>query len=109
MEADSDASESDADPAFLDSPSRADSRSPRRAPSAWPHFLAGLFLLIPFAPQAKADALDDVRARGSLRYGSDMEGGGPYAFPDPSRPRDVTGFEVEMMRLLARDLEATAE
>jgi polar amino acid transport system substrate-binding protein len=38
-----------------------------------------------------------------------MEGGGPYAFPDPRSPRDVTGFEVELMTLLGRDLGATAK
>ena len=29
-------------------------------------------------------ALERVRASGKLRYGSDMEGGGPYAYPDPT-------------------------
>ena len=38
-----------------------------------------------------------------------MEGGGPYAYPDPRSPREVTGFEVEMMDQLAGDLGATAE
>jgi polar amino acid transport system substrate-binding protein len=33
-----------------------------------------------------------------------MEGGGPYAFPDPRSPRGVTGFEVELMAQLAADL-----
>ncbi len=28
-----------------------------------------------------------VRRSGELRYGSDMEGGGPYAYPDPASPR----------------------
>ena len=46
MKEDSDASESDADPAaLLPSLPRADSRSPRRAPSFRPHLLAGLLLL----------------------------------------------------------------
>ena len=38
-----------------------------------------------------------------------MEGGGPYAYPDPSSPRDVTGFEVELMASLAKDLGANPE
>lgn len=63
--------------------------------------LATMLLL---APLARADALDDVLARGALRYGSDMEGGGPYAFPDPDSPRSVAGFEVEIMDRLAREL-----
>ena len=41
---------------------------------------------------------------GKLLYGSDMEGGGPYAYPDPKSPRDVTGFEVELMALLGKEL-----
>ena len=44
------------------------------------------------APYANADGLDRVRSSGVLRYGSDMEGGGPYAYPDPRSPRNVTGF-----------------
>ena len=42
-----------------------------------------------------------MKNSGELRYGSDMEGGGPYAYPDPNSPRGVTGFEVELMALLA--------
>ncbi len=37
-----------------------------------------------------------------------MEGGGPYAYPDPRSPREVTGFEVELMGRLAADLGASA-
>jgi len=56
-------------------------------------------------PTARGDdGLERVRSSGQLRYGSDMEGGGPYAYPDPRSPRDVTGFEVELMALLAKDL-----
>jgi polar amino acid transport system substrate-binding protein len=58
------------------------------------------------ATPARADALERVHRTGRLLYGSDMEGGGPYAYPDPESPRGVTGFEVELMRLLARDLGA---
>jgi len=105
MEEDSDASESDAAHHPIDFPPHPLSRLPVRG------LLLAFILILGACTDrlARADALDDVRARGSLRYGSDMEGGGPYAFPDPSRPRDVTGFEVEMMRLLARDLGAKAE
>lgn len=58
---------------------------------------------------AHGDALERIRHSGRLLYGSDMEGGGPYAYPDPRSPRDVTGFEVELMGLLAKDLGATPE
>ena len=53
--------------------------------------------------------LERIRHSGRLRYGSDMEGGGPYAYPDPRSPREVTGFEVELMARLAKDLGVTAE
>jgi polar amino acid transport system permease protein/polar amino acid transport system substrate-binding protein len=58
---------------------------------------------------ARADGLDRVRSSGTLRYGGDMEGGGPYAFPDPNSPRNVTGFEVELMELLGKDLGLAPE
>jgi polar amino acid transport system substrate-binding protein len=56
---------------------------------------------------ARADALERIRQSGRFLYGSDMEGGGPYAYPDPRSPRDVTGFEVELMARLAKDLGVT--
>ena len=105
MEAEPGASESDA----IDRPP---SRNPYPRPHASKPLLASLLAVLgltSFAAPARADALDDVRAGKVLRYGSDMEGGGPYAFPDPASPRSVTGFEVAMMRLLARDLGAEAE
>jgi len=67
-----------------------------------------LLLFVALDRSARADALGAVQARGVLRYGSDMEGGGPYAFPDPRSPREVTGFEVEMMARLADDLGVAA-
>ncbi|MFO0909588.1 MAG: ABC transporter permease subunit [Isosphaeraceae bacterium] len=53
-----------------------------------------------------SNALARIRSSGRLVYGSDQEGGGPYIFPDPAAPREVTGFEVEMMRTLAEGLGA---
>ena len=48
--------------------------------------------------------LEHVRRTGRLLYGSDMEGGGPYAYPEPDAPRGMAGFEVELMARLAGDL-----
>jgi len=72
--------------------------------------LTGLATLAPksFA-RAEGAGLDHVRSSGKLRYGSDMEGGGPYAYPDPKSPREVTGFEVELMAMLAKDMGAAPE
>ena len=67
-----------------------------------------LLLLASLGPiaDARGDALDAIRRSGQVRYGSDQEGGGPYAFPDPDSPRRTIGFEVEMMAELARELGA---
>ena len=43
-------------------------------------------------------------ASGTLVYGSDSEGGGPYIYPNPNAPQDVTGFEVELIDRLAGEL-----
>jgi polar amino acid transport system substrate-binding protein len=55
---------------------------------------------------ATHDTLAKIRSSALLRYGCDMEGGGPYAYPDPKAPLEVTGFEVELMKELAGDLGA---
>ena len=64
---------------------RADSRPRAHAPGS----LAAPFLILAFvvgvlaSSAARGDALERVRSSGRLVYGSDMEGGGPYAYPDP--------------------------
>ncbi len=73
-----------------------------RAPSALFLVLAAIVEFGRPASFARGDALESVRSTGRLRYGSDMEGGGPYAYPDPNSPRSVTGFEVELMAELGQ-------
>ena len=60
-------------------------------------------------PVEAGDALERIRRNGRLLYGSDMEGGGPYGYPDPRSPRGVTGFEVELMDRLAKNLGVASE
>ncbi len=57
---------------------------------------------------ARADALDDILARGALVWGGDQEGGGPYVYPRDDDPSQVTGFEVELAELIAKELGVTA-
>ncbi len=90
--------------------------SPAKAPafaSRPPHLrlFVGVALLTLSAcdHSSDVDALARVKTVGALVYGSDKEGGGPYIFPDPEAPRDVTGFEVEMMRSVAKTLGVRAE
>jgi polar amino acid transport system substrate-binding protein len=64
-------------------------------------------LALAFLGSAHGDTLARVRASGRLVYGSDKEGGAPYIYPDPHAPRDVTGFEVELMNALGRSLGVT--
>ena len=54
----------------------------------------------------QVDTLARIKRQGIIRYGGDKEGGGPYAYPDPDNPRAVTGFEVELMQALGRELGA---
>ncbi len=71
----------------------------------FPWMLILLAMAATLAPVwVRADGLERVRGSGRLLYGSDMEGGGPYAYPEPDAPRGLAGFEVELMRSLAGDL-----
>jgi polar amino acid transport system substrate-binding protein len=57
---------------------------------------------------AAADTLAEVRARGELRWGGDIQGGEPYAFEDPTDHTRVIGFEVDIIDGVARRLGVTA-
>src|SRR5690349_2645363 len=83
-----------------DSPSPGRSAHLRLAPAFSRVFILATIILI-VAPPVRGDTLAKVRESGRLSYGSDKEGGGPYAYPDPNEPRAVTGFEVELMDALA--------
>jgi polar amino acid transport system substrate-binding protein len=58
---------------------------------------------------ASADTLDQIQERGSIRWGADQEGGGPYVYPSPDDPGRVIGFEVDLMALLAAQLGVQSE
>ena len=59
-------------------------------------------------PEAE-DRLAAMRARGTLRWGGDMQGGEPYVFQDPGSLSGLRGFEVEIAGALARRLGLVAE
>jgi polar amino acid transport system substrate-binding protein len=71
--------------------------------------LGGLAIFFLIQTSDTEDALDRVRREGVLRWGGDQEGGGPYIYPVPKDPRRVTGFEVELMDLVANRLNVRAE
>lgn len=56
------------------------------------------------ASPASADTLDDVRSRGVLTWGTDLEGGAPYVIPDPADPDKSSGFETEIGHAIAKEL-----
>jgi polar amino acid transport system substrate-binding protein len=58
---------------------------------------------------SEEDGLDRVHRRGALTWGADQEGGGPYVYPRPEDPKQVTGFEVDLMNLLAERLGVRAQ
>lgn len=60
------------------------------------------------ARDARADDLDDIRARGELRWGADQEGGGPYVYPSSSGDGSVVGFEVDLADAIAKELGVRA-
>ena len=55
------------------------------------------------------DGLDRIRQRGTLDWGADQEGGGPFVYPNPDDPTQLIGFEVELAELIAEHLGVKAE
>lgn len=72
--------------------------------------LIGLALLLYWAipTRSQTDTLDTITQRGFLLWGSDAEGGAPYAFPDPGNPSRLIGFEVDIADAIARELGVEA-
>lgn len=65
-------------------------------------FLSGLMLLLPLAsPFAQAELIDEVNDRGELRVALSADLA-PFSFKQEGR---LTGFDVELGELLAKELE----
>jgi polar amino acid transport system substrate-binding protein len=60
--------------------------------------------MVALAAAARADTLADVRGRGELVWGGDLQGGEPYVFEDPRDPSRIVGFEVDIAAAIAREL-----
>ncbi|MBZ0155831.1 MAG: ABC transporter substrate-binding protein/permease [Alphaproteobacteria bacterium] len=74
--------------------------------------LVCLVVLFAFAglstPRLHAESgVETIRKRGYLLWGVDVEGGAPYAFPDPKDPSKLVGFEVDLAGAIARELGVT--
>jgi len=70
--------------------------------------LAGIAAILAVRPAA-ADTLDRIQQRGELIWGGDLNGGGPYVFPDEKDPKIIRGFEVELAEMLAKSLGVKAD
>jgi polar amino acid transport system substrate-binding protein len=71
--------------------------------------VATCLLALLSAKVASADTLDEIQRRGTLIWGADQEGGGPYVYPDPNNPEKLLGFEVELADMLAGELGVKAK
>ncbi|AJO81274.1 MULTISPECIES: transporter substrate-binding domain-containing protein [Pseudomonas] len=69
-------------------------------------FLSGLILLLPLVSTcAQAELIDDVNDRGELRIALEANTP-PFNFKDDGK---LTGFEVELGQLLAREMDVRAD
>src|SRR5438105_1259955 len=66
-------------------------------------------ILLLALPLFAADHLQEIRHRGTLLWGADAEGGAPYVYPDPQKPEQLIGFEVELADALAGKLGVKAK
>ncbi|HEX4413533.1 MAG TPA: transporter substrate-binding domain-containing protein, partial [Lacipirellulaceae bacterium] len=69
--------------------------------------LVCLLPLSAFAATEHADALAEVQQRGTLRWGGDASGGGPYIYEGPDGK--LIGFEYELVDYLAEQLGVKPE
>lgn len=56
------------------------------------------------APSLRAADLGQIKQRGELTWGGDLQGGAPYVYEDPSGDGNIRGFEVDIARALGRRL-----
>ena len=72
---------------------------------------AALTLLVGvlFGPAARANELDNTLKNGTLVWGADQEGGGPFIYPKEDDPDTLVGFEVDLAKKLGEYLKVKDE
>lgn len=65
-------------------------------------------LLLCVSTGSAGEGLETVRRRGTLIWGADQEGGGPFVFPAADDPGRLAGFEVELAETIAARLGVKA-
>lgn len=78
-------------------------RSPRQI------LIVVILLTICDATPARADSLESLRSRGTLVWGADQEGGGPFVYPADDDANRLIGFEVELAELIATHIGIKAQ
>lgn len=77
------------------------------------HLLSPLVVAIGFisslAAHGQDDSLRTIQSKGTLVWGADQEGGGPFVFPDEKDPNKLVGFEVELAELIAAHIGVEAQ
>ena len=58
---------------------------------------------------AQSESLQAIRTKGTLVWGADQEGGGPFVFPVDADPTKLTGFEVDLAELIASHIGVKAQ
>lgn len=53
---------------------------------------------------ASENTLEKIKATEALTWGFDAEGGAPHVFENPRHPSKLIGFEVEIVKAIAREL-----
>jgi polar amino acid transport system substrate-binding protein len=75
-------------------------------------FLRIVFVLLlasRLLPVCAADQFEEIKKRGVLRWGADAEGGAPFVYPNPQKPEQLIGFEVDLAEAIAAKLGLKAE
>lgn len=61
-----------------------------------------LLAWVALGPVARANEWENAKKNGTLVWGADQEGGGPFIYPKEDNPEEVMGFEVDLARALAK-------
>lgn len=69
-----------------------------------PGLLAVCCLMMLASPLSAGGRLQKVEQRGTLIWGADQEGGGPFVYPAADDPNRLEGFEVELAQVIAESL-----
>ena len=67
----------------------------------------GIFLDV--SAYGQDDSLRTIQSKGTLVWGADQEGGGPFVFPDEKDPNKLVGFEVELAELITEHMGVKAQ